>query len=883
MRQKSEAEKFGVLFQQVAVAMGLMGIQAHGESPGEPDPAMAVQLRADAVVSSVAIEETGRVVIGGDFWWVNGTRSAGLARLNVNGSIDGSFAPEIGLTLRPGGISGWNSLGGVTVPPTTLLPLPDGRLWVSASSPDNSWTVLSTQGEVSLGALASLPSGLPTRPHAEGLAGGELVISLYASSLAVGEIRGVDLATGAVLWSHTLAGPVQPQRAWPNGEGSWWVAGDDPSVPAGALAGVPGTAKQLWRITSDGRPDATWTAAHLERGLSQVFQPITGGRLAVLAMDFRSLQFNVATTGTLPVTTTLFSGTGGAESTFSSLHSMANAPVAQAAGTERLLSNLGSDPSAVRAFTYDGTPISGFTPVPLPPGNALVSRPGGGFFAGVGRHLGDGAPDPAWTRPAAHRPATVYSLAPAPDRAAYVAGDFADANGTAARCVLRVRPDGSVDPAFRLDPRVVGEVRQIRSLADGRLYALERPASFPTSEARSRVVRLLATGALDADFTPYDGTEPAPNPPGGQTKVGEVQEFSVMADGSLLVRTMRNGAVGLSAHAWRGLMPDGKKDPAFKPIPNPPLSAPLVLPDGTFWLQGTRYLRDGTKDLTLPATVSSLTPPALLSDGKIAFKISQSGVRALEPSGAWDANFFIPLPPGNAVHKMIPDQNGGLILVYDVTGSAIRFIERFDRWGRRDPAFRATHPSLKFAPSESAAEIFGPLGRLPAEANGDAHVSDILVHGGRLWLGGNFTHHEGQRRDGLTLFALEPAVGYEAWATACFRLAPTPLEDRGPENDPDGDGAVNALEYATGTDPTSPDARDSQLRLVSLDPLGYSIARNPNASELLLVVEVSDQLHDWRAATDQDLVLQQDPWAVTLKPLPGPANRYFRVRFIAPP
>lgn len=867
--------------------MGLMRGGACAGSPGEPDPAMNVQLRADAVVSSVAAEPGGKILMGGDFWWVNGAPSAGLARLNTNGTVDGSFAPQVGLTLTPGGISSWNHRGGVTVPPTTLLPLPDGRLWVSASSLDNSWTVMDSQGVEMLGALAQLPAGPMTRTHAEGVAGGELVISLYTGvsdlTPATGEIRGIDLATGAARWSHAPAGPAQPQRAWPTGDGSWWVAGDDPSVPAGSLAGVPGTAKQLWRITSNGQPDATWAPVHLEQGFSQTFQPLTGGRLAALAIDYRSYQYDVATTGTLPVLTTLFGASGAAESTFWSVHSTANPLVAQAAGPGLLLSTLDSEPPVVRAFEENGEVTPEFATVPLPPGNALVALPGGGFFAGAGRHFENGLPDPSWMRPSVRRPATVSSIAPAPNRALYVSGDGAEANGMDVRSVLRVGPDGLVDGGFRLDPMISGEVRQIQSLADGRLYVLDGHATWPGRERRSRVVRVLATGALDTEFAPYDGTEPAPGVPGGRTFVGEVGEIAVFADGSLLVRTFKIGDFGLSAHTWRRLTASGEKDPEFNVISNPPPQAPVVLEDGKFWLQGQRYLRDGTKDFALPAVVSSLAPPALLSDGRVAFKISQSGVRAVFPSGAWDTSYFIPLPSGNAVHLMSPDQKGGLILAYDTPGSAVRIIERYDRLGRRDPSFRASVPTLRFAPSTAASHTIGPAGRLPVETDSPAHVAGALAHGGGLWLGGQFTHCEGQRRDGLVRLEFDRAAGFEAWATACFRLTPTPPEQQAAEDDPDGDGAVNALEYATGTDPSSPDAGVGELRLVSTDPVCYSVVRNRDASDMLPVVETSANLQNWRAATAVEVVLKEDSDAVTFQVLGGATETYFRVRFVGPP
>ena len=54
----------------------------------------------DGVVNSLALDASGRVVIGGAFSTVNGFTSGGVARLNVDGSVDTTFNPGIG-TYNP--------------------------------------------------------------------------------------------------------------------------------------------------------------------------------------------------------------------------------------------------------------------------------------------------------------------------------------------------------------------------------------------------------------------------------------------------------------------------------------------------------------------------------------------------------------------------------------------------------------------------------------------------------------------------------------------------------------------------------------------------------------------------------------------------------------
>ena len=54
----------------------------------------------DSVVNSLALDSAGRVIIGGAFSTVNGVTSGGVARLNVDGSVDTTFNPGIG-TYNP--------------------------------------------------------------------------------------------------------------------------------------------------------------------------------------------------------------------------------------------------------------------------------------------------------------------------------------------------------------------------------------------------------------------------------------------------------------------------------------------------------------------------------------------------------------------------------------------------------------------------------------------------------------------------------------------------------------------------------------------------------------------------------------------------------------
>jgi hypothetical protein len=101
--------------------------------------------------------------------------------------------------------------------------------------------------------------------------------------------------------------------------------------------------------------------------------------------------------------------------------------------------------------------------------------------------------------------------------------------------------------------------------------------------------------------------------------------------------------------------------------------------------------------------------------------------------------------------------------------------------------------------------------------------------------------------------------------------------------DPDGDGLSNALEYATGSTPLTPSAADGQLQLVSQKPLCYTLRRNPDATDLQPMIEVSPNLTDWHSAAATDVRQIRAHYAVKFEVLPTASGNFFRVRFTSAP
>ena len=860
-----------------------------GAAPGGLDSvAPPLELRGPGRVVAAAGLADGRVVAGGDFWWLNGEVVPGLARMESNGQRDSSFVPAVGLMMLQGMVSLPNASGGLDWPSVTLLPLPDGRLWMDVRRRDHLWTVLGPQGALALGNLAALTTGPQTQVHAEGLGNGHLVVGLISRptsqtptpSVATAELRAVSLENGQTIWSHTKASGPQPLRAWPVGDGRWWVAGNVNVVDPAWPAIVPGTAKEVWRINGDGTSDETLPPLSLPRGFIHQFQPLPDARLAVLATDQRTLAY-WPRSFSLPVTGRVFLPDGTIASSFTA-GSQSLSVGLRVSGTPdgALLTNVNTDPSQLRRMGSDGGLDPFLGPVPFPADSALLSLGDGRIMIGASRYLANGLPDSGWQVPDLQRPAKVWKLAPAPGDGVYAAGDFVKTKGEARARVIRLDAQGVPDPGFQLDPQVVGRVMDIQSLPDGRLMVLEDRGSAPAGVSSSRLVRLLASGMLDPDYPPFEGVVPSTTGAAGLTWVGRVERMTTFHDGSVVVLTYRPESE-IGGASWHSLLPNGQPDPGFRLISDSQNLALLALSDGKFWKGGQRHLRNGTTDLKLAETISNNAAPCLLSDGRVVFKRSGGGLLAVLPSGALDETFSLPLPSGSWVEQMRSDGRGGLFARYYAPGSNLRdipFILRLRGDGRPDPAFRCAPVSKLLIPPNTAAQSMGSFGQANAEGEAFASLSDIMAVPGGVWVAGDFTKVGGQPRYGLVRLSTDRAPGYPGWAEAVFSaFPPEPAEQEGPA-DPDRDGVPNALEYATGTDPLFPDASDSQLLLVSRQPLIFSLPRNPDAA-MFPSVEAAGRLEDWQPAALEDIGMTVQIHTIRIEVKSPAAGRFFRIRF----
>jgi hypothetical protein len=140
-----------------------------------------------------------------------------------------------------------------------------------------------------------------------------------------------------------------------------------------------------------------------------------------------------------------------------------------------------------------------------------------------------------------------------------------------------------------------------------------------------------------------------------------------------------------------------------------------------------------------------------------------------------------------------------------------------------------------------------------------------------------------------------PAVGWPAWRDAQQRRAGARRIDA--DADDDGDGLANLVEYAVGTDPLDPVSGVTPIEPVRVESadgprFGIAFRRIRSATDIGYVVEVSENLRDWRANDAGRTVttihtVETDPvddkWERVTETLADPAGtrpRYFRLKIV---
>jgi uncharacterized delta-60 repeat protein len=228
------------------------------------------------------------------------------------------------------------------------------------------------------------------------------------------------------------------------------------------------------------------------------------------------------------------------------------------------------------------------------------------------------------------------AVAAQPDGKLLVGGAFSNFGGSGVGGLIRLLPNGQMDPTFSPPGNQINRVRALAVQPDGRILVGGDGLYVNGVAMPSGIIRLQANGSLDASFTA---------PPDLQ-----VWEMALQPDGRVLVG---GDATNLAAVGYQGsivrLLPSGLPDLSFSPISSPGrelVPFPSQLPDrlnNHFALQA-----DGSLVVAFPPPDNSRTQPSL--------------VRRYLPNGQPAGNWNTTTGPDGEVKALVALANGNVLL-----------------------------------------------------------------------------------------------------------------------------------------------------------------------------------------------------------------------------
>ena len=234
-----------------------------------------------------------------------------------------------------------------------------------------------------------------------------------------------------------------------------------------------------------------------------------------------------------------------------------------------------------------------------PDGKVLV---GGNFYTwpivcqGLVRLNADGSRATDFVFGASFGGNVVGTITLQPDDMINVAGNFQIFNGSPVNNIRRLNANGTTDAAFDPGTGITGAYPSPRCAwlqADGKLVL---GGSFTAYDgtARSGLLRVLPDGALDPTFDPGTG-------PTTSSGTAFIQAMAPGADGSFVVVGGFNSYAGTARNGIARILADGSLDSSFDPGggPNGSLLAIAALPNGQYLIGGafTSYAGTGRNRL----------------------------------------------------------------------------------------------------------------------------------------------------------------------------------------------------------------------------------------------------------------------------------------------
>jgi len=597
---------------------------------------------ADSLVNSVVVQDDGKILIGGEFRTVNGVTHRGIARLNVDGSLDTQFQNALspnsyvdsvaiqsdGKVLISGlmggsfGVARLGSDGGL-----------DTGFLQSGANGEVYTLALDHEGNIVAAGNFTLMNGVSRNGIARLSPNGSLDSSFQdgmPGAYTVGSLAIQDDGKIVIGGTFTMVnGIVRNRIARLNSDGSLdtnfqnSVSGADDTVRSVAIDGSgrvllagyfnrldDATRTRVARLNADGTLDPAF--AHDLVGTIDSVESIAlqGDKKILIAGSF------VAVNGVIRNHIARLNADGSPDIGF--LNGLS--------GPDRVVYSVASQKDGKLLIGGDFFIVNGLVRPKLVRLNGDGSLDGG-FSAGVS--------------------GTVNSIVVQGDGGVVFGGAFGGVNGVGRNRIARVRADGTLDATFQNDlSGANGTVRSVVLQSDGKLLIGGDFTAVNTAQ-RTRIARLNSDGSLDPTF--QSGLSGADGP---------VLSIATQTDGKVLFGGNFHLVNGASRNFIARLNTDGSSDVSFQngvSGPDGTVHSVIVQNDGRLLIAGefgsvngvscdriARLNSDGTVEPTLQTrfqkSLSGLAAAivntmAVQSDGQILIGGNFRGINGVPVAG----------------------------------------------------------------------------------------------------------------------------------------------------------------------------------------------------------------------------------------------------------
>lgn len=242
-----------------------------------------------------------------------------------------------------------------------------------------------------------------------------------------------------------------------------------------------------------------------------------------------------------------------------------------------------------------------------------------------------------------------------PDGKILVTGSFKEYQGVARPKIVRLNPDGSLDPNFTVVNDIANKlyIKTVALQSDGKiLIAGDFIIPTDTGSIRARLLRLNSDGSVDSTFNPGSGAN------------GVISAIAVQPDGKILIGGNFTQYNGVLRNRLSRLQPDGSLDSTFDPGEgaNRPISSIGLQTDGKILIGGSFSKYDNVPRNNLARLQANGSLDTTFAPNSIARSVSY---------------YFLPknqtiIVDGVIIHNGIPIR--GLIpLVEKATGQPVPF------------------------------------------------------------------------------------------------------------------------------------------------------------------------------------------------------------------